>query len=110
MSRRQRSGSLQRPLLPYGKQNFLNLGWLVTPRTSLEGSSEKIKSLEKTRDAQLKVFFPDLQVPDLQVVHVQPFRALGQNYFPFRENFCAKSIMPWQVNSGYDTSYAVAYQ
>jgi hypothetical protein len=38
------------------------------------------------------------------------FRALGQNYFPFWENFCAKSIMAWQVNSGYDTSYAVAYQ
>jgi hypothetical protein len=43
----EKSFSAKAPVLRYGKQHFLNYGWLANAEKISGGISEKIKSLEK---------------------------------------------------------------
>ena len=91
--------------LRYRKQYFFELRTACQRRANLWRELGKIGSLEKPLDSQLKVHFPDMPVVqvDLHVLGAELVPTLGKN-------FRAKSIMTWQVNSGYGTSCALAYQ
>src|ERR1700733_12864983 len=98
----EKSFSAKASVLRYGKQHFLNYGWLANAEKISGGISEKSNLWKRLFDSQLKVLFAALPV-----VQIESACSWGRT-IPTSGNFCAKSIMTWQVNSGYGTSYAVA--